>query len=248
METWIEEKMERNRVIAEQLLPALQILKSKYPEDKDTINDIIDEIADGYFNDEYLLEIRNSLRRLVSKNEYNLIRKKDDIREINSLVKRIENSFRKEKKPLTDNCFFDGFDFKKTDSYYYLKLPKLHVYSDKNEKSEWMLDRYIRDFLSNSLTDFQYESNETFEKYQTFTIIFLHHITPENAKKFDTDNIEIKKPIDGINGRLIENDTAERSDIFQIVVPDNSEFTEMFVVKGQSLGRSIIKLLNDANQ
>ena len=248
MTSWIDERMSYNLQIANQILPDLYELRRKYPAEKETLNNIIEELESGFFGEDFLLEIRNKLRRFITKDEYNLIRKKDDIWNVNNKIKQLESRQKGDLEAESESCFFDGFDFKIGDNFYYLKCPKLSVYSDKKERSELMLDRYIRDFISNSLSNYQAQNNIKLEIFETFSLVILHHIKPENAKKYDTDNIEIKKPIDGINGRLIRNDTADRSDIFQIIVPDNEEYTEIYVLKGHGLGKSIIRLLNGLKQ
>ena len=212
-----------------------------FPEEKKTLEGIISSLRREPLSDDLLFEIREKLRRIISKDEHNLIRKKNKISE---KIKKI-SSFKIENESEFydfEDCFFDGYDFKIGEDFYYLRLPGLHSKVDFNANSELMIDRSIKDFIKSSLLDYQL-NRENFEQFEEFSLIIIHHLTPEKAALIDTDNIEIKKPIDAINKVLIKNDTANYSDIFQIVQISDEEYTEMYVIKGHALGRSILGLL-----
>ena len=242
MSNWIDNKLEENQAISSQVIPLLDGLKQKYPDEKNTIDPLINELKSGFFDKDFLLQIRNKLRRMTTKDEYNLIKKRDEINKITRKIKTVETGFSEPVFLDFNESLSENFSFINGGNFYYLKFPKLNVHVDENVKSEVMLDRYIRDCLSNSIRSHK-NGHEKLKCFSTFTIIFLHYFRPENAENFDTDNIGIKKPIDGINGILIENDTANRSDIFQIIVPSEDEFTEMYVIEGHALSKSILNLL-----
>lgn len=244
MSNWLDSYQGENNSENEIIL-LLKQLKNNIPTEEKTIDELIKSLENESIDEEILLEIRDRLRRIISKEEHNLIRKKDFIsKTIRSISEYKNKNFNNNSEEFYDfeDCFFDNYDFQKGNNFYYLRFPSLHVKADGDIKTELMLDRYIKDFIKSGLSNYQLHK-ENYEQFSEFTLIIIHHLLEENAIKIDTDNIEIKKPIDAINKVLIKNDTANYSDIFQIVELDDKEYTEMYVIKGHSLSRSVLSLL-----
>lgn len=240
MNNWLDSIQDNNTENEINFL--LDELLSKFPNEKKSIEEVKSLLRNNPLSDDLLFEIREKLKRIISKDEHNLIRKRE---QISKIIKQISTyKIDKNEDGLYDfeDCFYDDFDFKIGQDYYYLKFPSLHEKVDIGSNTELMLDRYIKDFIKSSLLNYQ-AGRKNFERFREFTLIIIHYLKPENASLIDTDNIEIKKPIDAINKVLIENDTANFSDIFQIVQTAESEFTEMYVVKGHALSGSILRLL-----
>lgn len=240
MSNWLEDFQE-NDLTENELTVLIEDLLLNFPEEKNVLNDILYLIKNKPIDNNLLFDIRDKLRRIISKDEHNLIKKKD---KISKTIKKI-SAYNLDEEGLTydfNDCFFDGFSFKKGKNYYYLRFPSLHEKVDRDANSELMIDRYIKDFMKSGLTDYQI-NRENYEQFEEFSLIIIHHLTEEKANLIDTDNIEIKKPIDAINKVLIKNDTANFSDIFQIVQISDTEYTEMYVIKGHALSESILGLL-----
>lgn len=243
MSNWLDDFKEDN-TIEKNIIIQLNDLIADYPEEKITIEESISILNREPVSDELLFKIRDNLKHIITKDERNLIRKKDKISKVIKSISSYKINQNNEGLYDFQDCFFDDFDFQIGENFYYLRFPSLHEKVDGNTKTELMLDRYIKDFLKNSLSDYQLGRNN-FEQFEEFSLIIIHHLTPQNASNIDTDNIEIKKPIDAINKILIKNDTANYSDIFQIVDAHSEvEFTEMYVIKGHELSKSILRLLS----
>lgn len=135
-------------------------------------------------------------------------------------------------------------EFKAGDGFYYFRLPKLatKIYNT-TKKIQNMPDSYLLECITMRIK----ESKKMYEMFDEFTAIFVHHYTKDEIQR-DTDNIEIKKPIDAIGTVLIKNDTQKYSHICQFTVEDKESFTEMYILKGHSIFDKLLpnldKLLN----
>ena len=236
MNNWLDNKEALHEERAEKLYEAINNLNKKYPKYSSYFVPLLNNILNNKMNEDLPLELRNKLRGIMIAEEKSIMKMRDDIwnaiKEIHLIEGKSEDNFE------IEECFFDTFEFKFGNDFYYFKLPKLHIKIDQNNKSENMQDKFIQTSISNSLLRFQ-SRNYPLKKFSEYTILFIHHYLKDNEDKYDTDNIEIKKSIDAINGILIENDTISRSHIFQITERSSAEFTEMYILNGHSLSTAI---------
>lgn len=241
MSNWLDDYNGVNETENE-IISLLEPLIINFPNEKNTIEQLISSLKKEPLSDELLFEIREKLKRIITKDEHNLIRKKDNISSVIKAISTYKTASENDGLYDFEDCFFDGYDFQIGENFYYLKFPSLHEKVDGNTKTELMIDRYIKDFMKSSLSDYQL-GRKNYEQFEEFTLIIIHYLRPETAKNIDTDNIEIKKPIDAINKVLVKNDTANYSHIFQIVQISDEEYTEMYVIKGHALSNSVLGLL-----
>ena len=234
---WLEEKVKRNGEYAVKMLPVIKRLKEIFPGEP-SLDRAEEMLQQESFDDDLDVKIRSQINAIAVKKEKELIELKD------FLYKAADIKFDVSKgdKYDAEDCFLPGFDFKILDRIYYFRLPKLKFSKDKLSKTEHMLDRYLRDAITESLERYQI-GRPTFECFETFTIIFIHYFKEEDSDRFDTDNIDIGKAINAVNGILIQNDTIARSHIIQITKPSDTEYTEMYILKGHYLGGRITELL-----
>ena len=239
MSNWLNEQLNKNKQIFEKTYPLIMKLKRKYPDEK-AFDMILSRLESGMFNEGFLLETREILRKIIINKEKDLFSIQNDINVVNAIIKEYEHREKYDK----DECFPPFFDFKYGEGYYYLKFPKLNKKIDSNSKNDTMQDRYLQEFISASVRKYMLGREHNFRKFKEFSLIFIHYYDQRLKDYFDTDNIEIKRPIDAINSILIENDTVDRSHIYQITVPSKNEFTELFVLESHDLGNAILRNLS----
>lgn len=132
----------------------------------------------------------------------------------------------------------DIFKKKITPSLIYFRFPMLTPkYSRRQGKYEQMCDYSIRNYIKNSLSEHQ-SKHGYFNIWDKFTIIFIHHFDG-NSEICDTDNFDIKKPIDALINVLIKDDGVNNSHIIQYSKLDNANYTEMYIAKGHNITAAI---------
>lgn len=139
---------------------------------------------------------------------------------------------------IKDDTNDDIFKNKITPSLIYFRLPMLTPkYSKRQGKYEQMCDYTIRNYIKNSLSEHQ-SKHGYFNIWDKFTIIFIHHFDG-NSEICDTDNFDIKKPIDALINVLIKDDGVNNSHIIQYSKSDNANYTEMYIAKGHNITAAI---------
>lgn len=139
---------------------------------------------------------------------------------------------------IKDSANDDVFKNKITSSLIYFRLPMLTPkYSRRQGKYEQMCDYSIRNYIKDSLSEHQ-SKHGYFNIWDKFTIIFIHHFDG-NSEICDTDNFDIKKPIDALINVLIKDDGVNNSHIIQYSKPDNANYTEMYIAKGHNITAAI---------
>lgn len=236
MSNWFDEQLEVNKSVM-QLLDDFAL---QHPADKREINELKRKLEKEKDNHS-LLEIRDKIRSILNKKEQKLLKEREDYWQLINEIKAYDKS--EMNLSCNENEQIYGFEFNIINGFYHLIIPKLYIKIDgaAPNKTENMMDIYIRNSIIQQIQSS--ENAKYIRRFAEFTIIFIHHFNPKNHDSFDTDNIEIKKPIDGINGLLIENDTIKRSHIFQITKPSASEYTEMYIVNGHDLSDLILEIL-----
>lgn len=132
----------------------------------------------------------------------------------------------------------DIFKKKITPSLIYFRFPMLTPkYSRRQGKYEQMCDYSIRNYIKDSLSEHQ-SKHGYFNIWDKFTIIFIHHFDG-NSEICDTDNFDIKKPIDALINVLIKDDGVNNSHIIQYSKQDNANYTEMYIAKGHNITAAI---------
>lgn len=123
-----------------------------------------------------------------------------------------------------------AFAFSVLRNGYYFRLPELtNYYNEARNFRSAMAGRFIQKMMVELMRTYESEHG-ALEKFDEFFAVFVLHYT-EGTKK-DTDNFDIKKPIDAINGILIENDDVSRSHILVTSAADENAFTELYVFRG----------------
>ena len=139
---------------------------------------------------------------------------------------------------IKDDTNDDIFKNKITPSLIYFRLPMLTPkYSKRQGKYEQMCDYTIKNYIKNSLSEHQ-SKHGYFNIWDKFTIIFIHHFDG-NSEICDTDNFDIKKPIDALINVLIKDDGVNNSHIIQYSKQDNANYTEMYIAKGHNITTAI---------
>lgn len=134
--------------------------------------------------------------------------------------------------------YSDVFKKKITPSLIYFRFPMLTPkYSRRQGKYEQMCDYSIRNYIKDSLSEHQ-SKHGYFNIWDKFTIIFIHHFDG-NSEICDTDNFDIKKPIDALINVLIKDDGVNNSHIIQYSKQDNANYTEMYIAKGHNITAAI---------
>lgn len=132
----------------------------------------------------------------------------------------------------------DIFKKKITPSLIYFRFPMLTPkYSRRQGKYEQMCDYSIRNYIKDSLSEHQ-SKHGYFNIWDKFTIIFIHHFDGD-SEICDTDNFDIKKPIDALINVLIKDDGVNNSHIIQYSKSDNANYTEMYIAKGHNITAAI---------
>ena len=151
--------------------------------------------------------------------------------EKNKTLKSAYNNIESEK-------YSDVFKKKITPSLIYFRFPMLTPkYSRRQGKYEQMCDYTIRNYIKDSLSEHQ-SKHGYFNIWDKFTIIFIHHFDG-NSEICDTDNFDIKKPIDALINVLIKDDGINNSHIIQYSKQDNANYTEMYIAKGHNITAAI---------
>lgn len=136
--------------------------------------------------------------------------------------------------------------------YFYFRFPEVvNRRSNTPSKPENARDHFIKDFVHTASFGWrgkwQDEKECFFSAWSEYLIIFVHHYDGNVEKKMrtDTDNYDIKKPIDGLLGTLVQDDGAKNSHIIQLTkMTENGEpYTEMYVYKGHALSDLILRNL-----
>ena len=175
-------------------------------------------------------ERREKLIKLIQKTEKTIKKTKDEDAFFN------ENSIKNEVRMVK---------FEKYDELFYFKFPELSsVQQDKKQKADNYLDRFISIEIEKIIENYQREKGY-FKLLNQYTIIFLHHYTKDKAGMIDTDNFNIKKPIDAVNGRLLKNDTVSNSHICQFTVFDSENYTEMIIFPGHEISKKIMNFITE---
>lgn len=137
-----------------------------------------------------------------------------------------------------NNASDDIFKNKITPSLIYFRFPMLTPkYSKRQGKYEQMCDYTIRNYIKDSLSEHQ-SRHGYFNIWDKFTIIFIHHFDGD-SEVCDTDNFDIKKPIDALINVLIKDDGVNNSHIIQYSKLDNANYTEMYIAKGHNITTAI---------
>lgn len=225
---------ERSDNIRPEIITELKILKRKYPESAE-INEAISIVENNLLSDEILFEIRSVLRTALIKKEHNFI---SFVADMDALIFKIFD-FSEAEQHEKEDCFPPGFDFIRGRNFYFLAFPRLKKKLDLNAKTEKMMDGFIQNGIHDSLARYE-KGRSPFEKFESYSLIFIHYFTEDQKDLFDTDNIDIKKPIDAVNGVLIQNDTVSRSHIYQITRKADREYTELYILKGHDLSDAIL--------
>lgn len=218
-----------------------------HPFERDEINKIISDFRSYKLcgADDVIKKLNQTLyykeKEIVDKRScyWDLI---DNLNKSKLLKKNENNDINNDK-----NRLIEGFEFAIENGIYHFILPKLQTKNSQNDsqKYENMVDNYIRDSVFQLATRKKNQLN--LPSFEEFTIVFIHHFNHDNYDAFDTDNLNIKKPIDGINGVLIDNDTIGRSHIIQLtsIIEDSEikEYTDMYVINEHSLGEWIYEVI-----
>ena len=148
--------------------------------------------------------------------------------------KTLKSAYSNNKKDKYDDIFYS----KITPSLIYFRFPMLAPkYSKRQGKYEQMCDYSIRNYIKDSLSEHQ-SKHGYFNIWDKFTIIFIHHFDG-NSEICDTDNFDIKKPIDALINVLIKDDGVNNSHIIQYSKLDNANYTEMYIAKGHNITTAI---------
>lgn len=196
---------------------------------------------------EYQEEIQNStlqsLKFLLAKEEKAFYERREIL--IN-LIKETEKTTRSNTEKIEEHPYSNTdslVKFKYCPEYFYFKFPELSsVQQEKKQIADNFLDRFIAIEIEKTIENYQHEYGY-FKLLNEYTIVFVHHYTNKKAGIKDTDNFNIKKPIDAINGRLLKNDTVKSSHICQFTIEDLSDYTEMFVFPGHKIQEIVMENL-----
>lgn len=140
----------------------------------------------------------------------------------------------------------EGWQYNITERFLYFRLPELtpkpYAYVKKSKKSDRVCDYSAEKFMEKSLNLIKKKSN-FIKSWNCYTIIFIHHYA-KTKEISDPDNYDIKKIIDAIGPFLVKKSDLSGLDIMQFSEEDDSNFTEIYVVKGKECGEEIIKTIS----
>lgn len=211
---------------------------------------------------EYMItDEKNFLRR--RKHLMDFLNMQESFRSVESIKKSSEvlnkkehSSIETEENTLTfsgnDAKDSDGFRLQGSDEFsfsvlpdcYYFRLPELtNYYSESRNYQSAMTGRFIQKMMVDVLDTYKSEYG-ALEKFDKFFAVFVLHYT--DGTKKDTDNFDIKKPIDAINGILIENDDVSRSHILLTSVKDETAFTELYIYRGHDMEKQLVSFSEKA--
>lgn len=202
-------------------------------------------------DEEYREEIQNStlqnLKFLLVKEEQCFYERREILID---LIKKSEESTSQNISQIEIHPYSNTeslVDFKYCNEYFYFKFPELSsVQQEKKQLADNFLDRFIAIEIEKILENYQHEHGY-FKLLNEYTIVFVHHYTNKKAEIKDTDNYNIKKPIDAINGRILKNDTVKYSHICQFTTEDESDYTEMFVFPRHEIEKIVMKKMGFSN-
>lgn len=211
-----------------EIIKDLQRIKRNLENESAMIDMIIHETENEYIEEERIKQ------QLVNSEKSFLFQRKT----INKLLNRSENKNIESVYSKAGSAFSDVIKFKKMNNYYYLTTPALISKRTIAKRSDAMLDDFIRVLVREKSTDF-IKKNNINEIFTHATIIFIHHVN-QNEFMTDTDNFEIKKPIDGMSGILFSDDSSEYIHICQFTKvnkndPEAEEYTEIYVFQGHDM-------------
>ena len=226
-----------------EILSFLEKLEERTKSHLVTIQNLKENISKKYDsgNEKYVDELLNEVVKLTVKNEYGVSILQDMISVLDKIrtQNKLKNDTEKEENELEITPSSVKYYVGNDPVFYYFRMPKLIKYDDElNSATKKMLGTSIKKTLRRISS--QIVLSEKFTRpFDKFTIIFVHHIIP-NPYQGDTDNFNIKQPIDGINGNLIVNDSSLRSHIFQITKLDYAEYTEMYILDGHEISAELL--------
>lgn len=216
------------------LLAETEKLKRKYPGSNE-LSEAALLIKKAPLTPENLFQVRSLIRTLAAKKESDLLSFLSDSDALIAKIYRFEGAEKYEK----EDCFPPGFEFLRGNNFYFLSFPRLKKKIDPDAKTEKLMDRFIQNGVHDSLLKYE-KGRDDLEIFDSYSLIFIHYFRPDQRDLFDTDNINIKRAIDSVNGILIRNDTVSRSHIYQITRESDREYTDLFILKGHDLSDAIL--------
>ena len=131
------------------------------------------------------------------------------------------------------------FSFSVFEDGYFFRLPELtNYYNEARSYRSAMTGRFIQKTMTELLLSYE-KQHGPLKKFDSFLAVFSIHFVPGSQK--DTDNYDIKKPLDAVNGILIENDNVERSHILVTSFPDEKAYTELYILLGHDLEKDFLR-------
>lgn len=211
-----------------EIIKDLQRIKRDLENESAMIDTMIRETENEY------IEKNRIKQQLINSEKSFLFKRKTMSKLLNEFKNQNDNNFFSEE----NDVFSDVIKFKKINNYYYLIVPTLISKRTIAKRSDAMLDDFIRVLVREKCTDF-IKKNNINEIFTHATIIFIHHVN-QNEFMTDTDNFEIKKPIDGMSGILFSDDSSEYIHICQFTKvnkndPEAEEYTEIYVFQGHDM-------------
>lgn len=126
---------------------------------------------------------------------------------------------------------------------YYFKLPEFSKAKELNKrKTNRMSDYIIKEIMVEKIKEKFDMMDVKPELFYEHTLVFIHHYNPETTLK-DIDNLSLKHPIDALNGSLIIDDCMSVNNIIQLTAPDETDWTELYIIRGQDIGECVKKCI-----
>jgi len=206
---------------------------------------IKDELDEKY-HDEIQGNVLQSLKFFLFNEEKSFVWRRERIK--NLIEKTVETIDDPERRKTISAILENEFDkdiviFSYKNGIYYFKFPELTSFQqDIKQKANNFIDIPIQEEIEKAIEKYQ-RKHGNFDLLNEYTIVFLHHYTEKNSERIDTDNYNIKKAIDALNGRLLRNDAVKNSHICQFAVPDENAFTEMVIFPSHDIGKIFLKFI-----
>ena len=105
MSNWLDDYNGVNETENE-IISLLEPLIINFPNEKNTIEQLISSLKKESLSDELLVEIREKLKRIITKDEHNLIRKKDNISSVIKAISTYKTASENDGLYDFEDCFF----------------------------------------------------------------------------------------------------------------------------------------------
>ena len=171
-----------------------------------------------------------TLARKIYVETHQYEKEKDmEIDQLNGFIYKINKEDREVYEEITSSVVK-----KMAENVFYFRVPELSV--SGNNSDSFLRNRHdktIRELVNGLLYQYRFNIEDYKELWEKYTVYFVHHYTKTDDRK-DTDNIRIKRVIDGLGSLLVANDSVKNLHIVQLTEEDETAFTEVFVIRNHN--------------